>query len=313
MGIECVAIASSTPSSSPTPVPSGLPTPTTSPVPTNAGTPRAHSDDAYWHAPGSHGDRPAHEHGDQAPQWVYDAGYEPLFDHHANTLNENLAYWKHTGFKGWAGEFNGVKWYGIFHLDFNPAGHVNRFHSYQLWMKDASGAVSHIHGWLDFGSENNTGPNLSVRCVNELDVRPIISVNSVRCPVEFESWYGKGGVGWTPDIGFNINPNYYAGGDINNPATWTSINGNVNSTERRIELSWYAFRSEQRGRFYATQFGDIVSGPNDPICGTQRQIGERIYPILCLEEYIAPTLTTIGFPGNNIQRRFPGSNLVLPN
>ena len=274
--------------------------------------------DMTWHAPGAHGDRPAHEHGDPVPQWVRDAGYSPMFAHQAGTPGENLPYWKHTAFKQWAGTFNGQEWFGVFHLDFNPAGHVSRFHSYQLWVKDATGAVSAISGWLDFGQGNNTGPNLLPSCGEDSSVRPIMNPTRPGCPVQFESWYARaGGSGdWAPDFGFNINPNFYAGGDPANPATWTATGG-VRNLERRIEFAWYlggqGIRPVPRGEFYATQWGDLVSGPADPVCGTQRTYGDRSYTVLCLRQYVAPTVQPMTFPGNSVQRTFAGQGVGLPN
>lgn len=296
------------------PVATDTPIPTVAlPTVTPTNTPAHSAADSSWHAPGAHGDRPAHEHGDAPPSWVTAAGYTPSFDHVGNTPSENHLYWKHTGFKGWAGRFNGVDWYGIFHLDFNPAGHVSRFHSYQLWMRDGSGAVSHLSGWLDFGQGNNTGPNLVVGCGANDSIRPIIRPPSVGC-LGFESWYARAGqTDWMPDVGFNINPNYYAGGDINDPRTWDSTDQGIKNVERRIEFAWYADRSNRRGEFWSTQFGAIVSGPSDPLCGSTVSYGTRAYTIACIKQMIQPTLTSISFPGNSVQRTFPGNNLSLPN
>lgn len=291
------------------------PTATAQPTATPTDQPPHAEIDMYWHAPGmTHGDRPAHEHGDAPPAWLLDAGVRPSFMHPAMTPGENMPYWKHTAFKGWAGRFSGVDWYGVFHLDFQPGGHASRFHGYQLWLRDPSGAISHMHGWLDFGVGNSTGPQVVPICGNDTDVRPVMTPSQVGCPVRFESWYARaGGSGaWAPDFGFNINPNYFAGGDPANPATWTST-GYVRNLDRRIEFAWYPSRSSQRGEFWATQWGDLVSGASDPVCGTQRAFGERTYTVACLRQFIAPTLPEIGFPGNAVQRTFPGSDVVLPN
>lgn len=275
--------------------------------------------DMFWHEPGiSHGDRPAHEHGDRTPQWVLDAGYNPKFPHMAGTPGENLPNYKHTAFKQWTGNFNGQDWFGIFHLDFNPAGRVNRFHSYQLWVRDATGEVSAITGWLDFGEGNNTSPNLIPSCGQDTDVRPIMNPTIQGCNILFESWYARaGGNGdWAPDFGFNVNSNYYHGGEPTNPSTWLPTGG-VRNLDRRIEFAWYlgidGIRPVQRGEFWSTQWGNIVSGPNDPVCGTQRVFGERSYTTLCLRQYIAPTLQPMVFPGNSTGGTFPGNNVLLPN
>lgn len=270
-----------------------------------------------------------HEHGDAPPDWVL--GYNrtagigeagtgrPAYEHVAGTPNENGhdagAWWKHTAFKGWAGRFQNVDWYGIFHLDFNPSGHPSRFHSYQMWLRDATGAVSYMHGWLDFGTGNNTGPQVIVTCGNDSGVRPIMKVNSNTCPanqITFENWYDNNGGAWGLDFGFNINANYRAGGDPANPASWSAIGGIKNLT-RRLEFAWYPQRSTQRGEFWSDQFGRVMAGASDPRCGQPQPVGERTYTIVCLKQYIAPSLTAIIFPGNAVQRTFPGAGVQLPN
>lgn len=299
-----------------TPIPADTPTP--APEPTLTPDHSQHGDpaDLGWHAPGGHGDRPPHEHGDAPPQWLLDAGINPTYSHVGGTPGENHSYWKHVAFKGWAGRFtDNQDWYAAFHLDFNPGGHASRFHSYQLWVKDISGAISSFSGWLDFGQGNQTGPNLVVVCGQASNVRPIIMANQAGCPVIFETWYARaGGSGdFAPDFGFSIAPNYFAGGDPGNPATWTAINPWPNNATRRVEFAWYANRSTLRGEFWTTQWGALVSGPNDPICGTERAIGERTYTVACLRQFIAPTLQSIQFPGNAVQRTFPDDGVELPN
>ena len=309
-----VPTATDIPTATPLPTATALPTATPVVLPTATAMPDM-SADMHWHAPSAHGDRPAHEHGDAPPQWLLDAGYDPHFTHDAGTPGENMPYWKHTAFKGWAGKFSdGQDWYGIFHLDFNPAGHVSRFHSYQLWVRDSAGAVSHMHGWLDFGTGLNTGPQLVVTCGVDSGIRPIMLVNQPGCPVRFENWYANAS-NPGPDVGFNINPNYFAGGDINDPATWTATGG-VRNLTRRIEFAYYGNwdGQDRRGEFWTTQFGNVISGPNDPVCGTSVAIGAKSYTFICIKQYIAPTLQAIQFPGNSVQRTFVGAGtVVLPN
>jgi hypothetical protein len=264
-----------------------------------------------WHAPVVSGCQTRHEHGDAVPSWVTNAGYTPMFTHHANTPSENSLTHKHSAFKGFSATFNNVQFYGVFHMDTNPGGHASRFHSYQVWARDPNGGVSHWHGWLDFGTGNNTGPTLRTTCQNQ-SVRPILLVNDEGCPSQFEAWYSRAGAApWSWDFGFNISRTYYAGGDPADPATWAPTGG-LNLT-RRVEASWYANRSELRGTFWATQFGDTVSGPTDPLCGTQRSYGTRTYTVLCLEQFIAPTMRTVQFPGNALQKSFPGTGVQPPN
>ncbi|MGV1048222.1 MAG: hypothetical protein ACOYD4_06835 [Solirubrobacterales bacterium] len=306
-----------------TPVPATLtpvpPTATPLPMPTMDMT------GLMWHTPMAHMVHgvltTVHEHGDAPPAWVVDYnGGQPLFEHVAGTPNENghdgFSWWKHTSFKGWAGRFGTVDWYGIFHLDFNPSGHPSRFHSYQLWLRDATGAVSHMHGWLDFGTGQNTYGNVILRCNTDSQVRPIIQPVQQGCPVQFETWYARaGGSGqWAPDFGFNINPNYFANVDYTvpgTPDTWVATGGIRNLT-RRIEFAWYASRSNLRGDFWTDQFGVVATGPSDAICGASITVGTKTYTRVCLLQHIAPTLPTIQFPGNAIQRTFPGP-AILPN
>jgi len=315
-----------------TPVPTETPVPTVEPTATLAPTdvpatatpaptvvptvvpPTPDMADMMWHPPGTHGDRPFHEHGDAPPAWLTAAGITPMYVHNMGTPGENMAYYKHTAFKGWAGRFSdGQEWYGVFHLDTNPAGQNGRFHSFQLWIKDATGAISSFSGWLDFGVGNNTGPQKVVVCGADSNIRPIIMVNQSGCQPRFENWYSRAGVAdWRPDIGFNINPTYYDGNPAE-PATWQPINGAPNNLTRRIEFAWYANRSTVRGEFWADQFGRIVAGPTAPSCGAQQVVGDKTYTILCSRQFIAPTLKSIQFPGNAVQRQFPGNGVVLPN
>lgn len=325
------------PTVTPTPLRTTTPGPTpTSLLPTVTPTPIHDHGSAEWHPPGGHGDIAAHEHGDAPPQWLLDAGYNPSFDHAANTPNENSIPHKHTAMKGWSGKFglkdasvaSDVDWYGIFHLDFNPGGHVSRLHSYQLWLRDSTSAVSHMHGWLDFGVGNSTGPNVVITCGTGSAIRPIMKLNArldangQPCSTLFETWYANDA---SPglDIGLTISPNYFAlesGGDPADPATWKPVKiGVVNNMNRRIEFGIYDTTfGGKTGEFWTTQFGDDVSGATDPICDGlhTRQIGTKTYTVLCIEQTIQPSLPEVKFAtGNSVQRIFPtgGVRLVLPN
>jgi hypothetical protein len=267
-----------------------------------------------WHPAIVGGCPTGHEHGDAPPDWVVDAGYFPTFAHAANTPNENVLVHKHSGFKAFSVRFEEVDIYVVMHLDTNPGGHVSRFHSYQVWARDAAGGVSHWHGWLDFGQDDQTGPNLRRIHCEDTQVRPIIAVNDEGCgALQFESWYSRAGSerAWTWDFGFNVLAPYFTGGDPADPTTWAPT-GDLNSI-RRIEAAWYADRSSLRGAFWATQFGDIVSGPQDALCGTERSYGERTYTLLCLEQYIAPTMTSVTFPDNSEQFTYAEDGVSLPN
>lgn len=268
------------------------------------------SNDA-WHPGVVNGCSAGHEHGDAPPAWVINSDFTPAFTHPANTPLENQLPHKHSAFKGHYLVDDGVTMYGLFHMDFNPGGHASRFHSYQIWALDAAGNVSYWTGWLDFGDGNATGPNLRRIHCDSTVVRPIMAVNDEGCgPVQFESWYSRPGGGpW--DMGFNNKATYYAGGDPANPSTWNPI-GQFNDV-RRIEAAIYASRLTQRGTFWRTQFNTAVTGPNDPICGTTVTIGTRQYTVLCLEQFVATTMTPVTFDGNSRQATYPMAGVSLPN
>jgi hypothetical protein len=314
--VTCTVAPAPTPTATPLP-PTATPVPATAtplpPTPTAApptATPGMDMIDMLWHAPGAHGDRPFHEHGDAPPAWLTDAGITPMFTHQGGTVGENIPYWKHTGFKSFTGTFNGQAWYAILHQDFNPAGRASRFHSYQLWVKDSTGAISHISGWNDFGVGNNAGPQVVETCGQDSGIRPIMLVTKPGCPVRFENWYGAtyGLVDW----GQNTNPNYYAGGDPADPSTWQNT-GYVRNGQRRVEFAVYASRFPQRGVFWTDQFGRRVTGPNDAKCGTQFAVGGKTYTLLCIEQIVQSTMGEMKFPGNSIQGDWTVPGLQFPN
>ena len=336
-GMSCLPYVAPEPTATttPLPLPTNTPEPTATPLPlpTATNTPAAMDIDMMWHPPMAHGDRPRHEHGDAPPQWLMnyfganEVSQVMLFTHAGNTPGENMLNYKHTAFKGWYGEWNTnqglVKWYGVFHLDTNPAGHTSRFHSYQLWVQDPSGNTSHFEGWVDFGTGNMTGPQKIVTCGVDSGIRPIMLVNQAGCNVRFENWYARaGGSGaWAPDFGFNINPTYFdiGSGDPLNVAQWQQIGGTPRNTNRRVEWAWYPNRSNVRGAFWATQFGQVVGGQNDPVCSAVTTIGGKSYQNICLAQYIAPTLPEVSFntvtsQGRNSQQRtFPSEGVLFPN
>lgn len=318
------ATATAAPTATSTPPP---PTATATATATATPTPapqagRCGEDFWHWHAPTIGGCATGHEHGDAPPAWVVASRWMPMFEHPGNTPSENAL--KHTSFKGFVLRDDGVDLYVIVHLDTNPNGHTSRFHSYQAWARDASGAVSYWDLWADFGVGNNTEGQVRPgdNCPGGSGgVRPIITVNYQSCPgLSFETWYSRAGAAaWGWDFGFSISPNYYGGpspgvrtnGDLANSANWLPT-GQLN-TNRRMEAAWYADRSNQRGDFWATQFGEVVSGPGDARCGQPRTFGARTYTTLCLAQYIAPSLGSVQFPGNAIQRQQPGTGVENPN
>ncbi|MFN0094964.1 MAG: hypothetical protein ACKVVT_09320 [Dehalococcoidia bacterium] len=291
--------------------------------PTATPTPHDHSGTGVcgeamdrWHPPVVNGCATGHEHGDAPPAWIAAAGYDPKFAGHFKTSPQENTL-KHAGMKGLAARFSGVDIYFRIHAASNPLDRSARYHSYEMWARDGAGGVSHWQGWFDSGDPVTARePRLQ-----ETGQRPQISVVDqaawdayIRC----EQWYFFTSI-WSWDIGWTIcgsttiyQPNENA--TAANLATWVlAPDGNVGNT-RRLEASWYAFREHPTGKFYATQFGEIVSGPTDARCSGTTTKFNVTYPNQCLEQYIAPTMTQVSFEtGNAIQRDFPATGVKVPN
>lgn len=310
---------SPTATSEPTATATATNTPVSPPSPSSSASVGVCGEDMmHWHAPLIGNCATGHEHGDAPPDWVLASRWMPMFEHPGNTPGENAL--KHSSFKGFTLSDDGVDVYVIMHLDTNPNGRSSRFHSVQVWARDAAGGISHWDYWADFGDDNNTGPNLRGDNCEDDDIRPIISVPYVDCPpLHFETWYSTphrgGGPIW--GFGFTVSAQYYNGTDPQHPsdpdlaamATWLPTGGWNNV--RRIEATWSGY--DRTGSVYTTQWGRVVSGPADPLCGTPRTIGAKTYTTLCLEQYIAPTLGEVGFPGNSNQVKYPFPGVKLPN
>ena len=49
------------------------------------------------------------------------------------------------------------------------------------------------------------------------------------------------------------------------------------------------------------------------VAGAFFVFGERTYTVACIRQYVALTVQPMTFPGNAVQRDFPGNGVVLPN
>lgn len=305
----------------------GVP-PTATTVPINASV-------ELWHSPGAHGGLNAHEHGDKPPAWADEwnmasFGSPVIYGDDESTPNENV--YKHQGFKGYLTRFNGGEQYSRFHMMTTPVGQVGIFHSFEIYMRDPHGNVTFLQGWIDFAqgsalSANNStenyfqypdgcvDPNYPFMHAGNPEGRPRIITNTAYCfsslgRVNFESWYSDFHP-LLPTTGINSEDTYFFEGDATNPLTWTEI-GTLGLT-RRIEISWSP-SGLPVGWFYADQFGRIMSGEDDVRCGQNVNAHGQQHVVKCLPQYIAPTATSFGFPGNDLQKLFPGSSIVtLPN
>lgn len=296
---------------SPTTTPSATLTPTATPMP-EIGVCGEPLDG--WHLPVINGCATGHEHGDRPPLWVLNAGYRPSFHGHFNASPvEHIA--KHAAMKGFSARMDGVDIYFRVHIFSNVFGREKRYHSYEIWARDPAGGVSHWQGWFNAG-DPETG---RIPRSQDRGIRPVVLVvdqtsweQGIRC----EQWYLET-ASWGWDFAWticNTTTIYYRGenGERDQPSWRVAPDGSLGGT-RRLEASWYAFREHPVGAFVATQFGEIVSGMDDPRCAGTTTMHDVIYTNVCLDQFIAPTMQTVAFPGNSRQKTYDTTGVVLPN
>lgn len=273
-------------------------------------------DEMHWHPPVVDGCATGHEHGDAPPDWIAAAGYDVSYHFHGNTTAaENTI--KHPAMKGFAARFNNQDIYLRYHAASNPLDRSARYHSLELFIRDATGAVSHMAYWYNTGDP--TIDRVPRRQGSEPQQRPILLVvdrtswdQGIRC----EQWYDAPGQPlWGADFGLticNTTTLYNAGENATaaDQSTWVPAPDDSLGLTRRLELAWYANRSTLRGTFTTDQFGGSV---NRCVEGASISKFGVSYPAVCLTQTIQPTLATIQFPGNAIQRTFPGQGVQLPN
>ena len=255
-----------------------------SPAPTRS---VAH-DPTRWHPPTDH------EHGDPPPDWVAAAGYAVRYDGPSSTGPMENAH-KHAGHKGFAARFRGVDLYFRVHASSVPMDRAGRDHSYEVFARDASGAVSHWQGWYDAGDPADD--RRPMRLGNPGD-RPLIRVVDAaswreggedRC----EWWYPRAAP-WSWTWSWRIcdaETLWERGETAASAARPTGGDG----LERRLKASWLA-RDPPRGRFWATPRGELVDGPD----------ARRCAEVACLEQVIQPSMPRLRAPGNIAERAFPG-------
>lgn len=208
-----------------TPTRTVTPTATVTATPTATATPSGHPN--AWHVASTH------EHGDEPPAWVVSSGLAPTFE----------GTEAHVGFKGFLfAPVNGVDAYMIVHLISTPTGRATQFHTYKVWMRDPTGAVSYYHGFM------NTGDPLTTRVSRSLPdpgFRPIVLVVDQAAydlyGAQCEVWYTFPTVSG-PHISFLICPPVYLHDptDTADPATWTRVPpGTGLGLQREADLSWY--------------------------------------------------------------------------
>lgn len=289
-------------------------------------------DASRWHPPidPQTGCQYGHEHGDAPPAWIaaagYQAGYDPHGGFHGNTSPAENAM-KHISMKGQVAQFGAQEAYFRLHLTSNALERSARYHSYEVFLKDAQGGVSHWQGWYNSGDPRADRVS---RSLPDPGRRPIVLVTDVAAlerGVACEQWYGFTS-SWSWDLGLTIcnsttiyfpEEGQYL--DFFWQTGWYGLPSAL-GLDREIEAAWYgpgtpAARDRDiapKGRtFYATQFGEIVSGPDAPRCSEMTTRFGVSYPNICLPQFVAPTAAGVANPAGRSRKTFPGAGVVVPN
>jgi hypothetical protein len=279
-----------------------------------------------WHPPAIGLCSAGHEHGDPSPDWLAARGVEVSFVGPFNTSaieNAPAPHGKHAGMKGWSlTTQEGVRVYVRYHAATNPHDRSARYHSFQLWMLDPAGQLSHLQGWYNAGDPTPGGEDRPYRRSSADPIspnrRPMIgAISQVEWDAghRFEGWYTLPESPLHPAFGFHADATtIYTLDDparAMDPASW-QLTGRA-GVVRRIELGWPStpdLSQVPRGRIFTTQFGEVVSGPNDPACGTTTTRFGATYTVTCLEQVIQPTLPAFSAA---VTRTFDQIGVRVPN
>lgn len=276
-----------------------------------------------------------HEHGDAPPEWLINSGYKIGFDHHSGFTAGTSEYentLKHAGMKGFSANIKGVDIYARIHLASNVLDRSSRYHSYELYLKDPSGNISHFQGWLDTGDPLKDRIPYRDSTAGEKGIdprtRPIVwAATKHACQIDrtwcIELWAMKTW-NWGPDLIWGINDatTFFKEGEENTPDINSWDKSGSNGTDRSLTVTIYRNPKDLKergveqmplGEIWATQFGDIVSGHDDPLCGAESLKYGISYKNICLENYIAPTLPQITGVYNTAQKQFDSTGVELPN
>ncbi len=342
------------PTSQPSSTPATNPTPTPTPTPHHQGTnPCGLPLDAWWPAVEANGCQNKSERGDAPPTWVkdYEISRGRVFSMHGpNLTGPAESAQKYMVMKGYAGVFivrcdpasfnfgnnscgrpvapRTIDFYGVVHGGSVPFERAGVVHSWRAWFRERDNSlVSAIQGWYEapgFGFERVCGFDGTDNRNNfPIIFGPSRATFGQGCG-DAEQWYVRA-FGQNPNIEFGITfvnavtlkqpneqPTDY------DPSKW-DLSGSLGNT-RRMEVSYYTVTradNTRKGVYWASQFGDVVSGPNDARCGAAVTVEGRVYTVICLEQNVSPTLPEISFAstigGNAFQRTYDATGVVAPN
>jgi hypothetical protein len=294
-------------------------------------------DASKWHPPvDANGCAFGHEHGDAPPQWIADAGYTAGFDMHGGfhgntTAQENTT--KHRSMKAMHATIGDQEVYLRLHFASNVLERMSRYHSYEMFLRDASGNVSHWQGWT------NTGDPATARvskAKNDPGFRPVVLVAdlaALQMGRNCEQWYATTSA-WGPDLGWTIcdsttlyfpEENQYPDYEFQLCAYGYPRPVCLGSN-REVELGLYltgSANAANRGNlapkdvhFYATQFGEgVAGGLADPKCaiGAKTLRFGQQYQNICLPQYVASTARAIENPTNRYRKEYDVTGVEFPN
>ena len=295
--------------------PTATPRPTATPVPPQGGGQGSCGESMNtWHPPVVNGCATGHEHGDAPPSWVSASGYPLSFHGAFNTSPaENTA--KHAAMKGFATRFNNQDVYFRIHAASNPLDRSARYHSYELWIRDEAGAVSHMQGWYNTGDPRpasqggarfaTTARGRGVAAADHADPGRNLAAarHQLRAMVRC-----SGRAVWGPDFGWTIcnattlyRANENATAD--DQGTWVRYRNGELGTTRRLELAWYANRSNLRG----TVRDGPVRRAGQQLCGGREVVkfGDE-YSTVCLEQIHRPDAANDPVPRTTLSKELPG-------
>lgn len=315
-----------------------------------SGTCASHDPNAWHGATGPGGCTYGHEHGSAPPAWVGAMAFSGPFNTSAienaqsPSDEQPTLMGKHNAMKAILGT-NPLSGGGQFYLRYHAASNVHdrmsRFHSFEIWFRDNSNGVSHWQGWTDSGDPDLIGPGNQgaggrrFGCSSEIDIRPETIVRNEGCTSELsEHWYLYPRSGWQPTMSVLMDATTFMyPGEYSQTSMVNWRRTGFLGTGRQASMVVAPGSLDLTGKpaprgvtFYATQFGEIVTGPSDARCtGTTtfpaqptatffRSDTPETYQNVCLQNFLAPTL-----PGFIEQQAFvpggeyPSQGVKLPN
>lgn len=341
-----------TPTPQPTSTPAPTIAPTASPTLSHGVNPCGVPLDQWWPAVEANGCRNQSERGDAPPTWVktYEQSRGRTFSMHGpNLTGPAESAMKYMVMKGYAFSVvvkcarmnfstnacadprppRTIDIYCVIHGGSVPFERAGVVHSWRCWFKEQdTQKISAIQGWYQapgFGFERVCGFD-STPARNNFPIifGPSRATWGKGCG-DAEQWYVRA-FGNNPNIEFGITfVNAVALLQPNEKPTDYDVSkwdlSGSSGTTRRLEISYYRGVTRNNnnlsGIYTADQFGEVMTGSNDPRCGQPVQRLGNTYTRLCLEQNVSISLPEISFAttvgGNAFQRTYDSRGVGAPN